>query len=162
MRNLNHNPQPPKPCRPHNPPPSRPAPYSGYHGSIPFLHIYPWFLRTYIPMVVDPSYIYTLHPRPPCALCSSTPATVGAIAGVGLWEGRSGFNGRLLAKFVAGWVVTIVAAVLLTCAFMAQGLYSPNKYWCVNRSLCSFLFTFCQPRTSWFCPPKANPRLLRS
>ncbi|KAI8465958.1 MAG: phosphate transporter family-domain-containing protein [Monoraphidium minutum] len=58
---------------------------------------------------------------------SSTPATVGAIAGVGLWEGRAGFNGRLFAKFVAGWIVTIIAAVALTCAFMAQGLYSPSK-----------------------------------
>jgi phosphate/sulfate permease len=57
----------------------------------------------------------------------STPATVGAIAGVGLWEGRRGLNGRLLLKMVCGWVVTIIAAVSLTCAFMAQGLYSPSK-----------------------------------
>ncbi len=61
---------------------------------------------------------------------SSTPATVGAIAGVGLLEGRSGFNTRLFLKFCAGWVITIVATVLLSCAFMAQGLYSPNKSWC--------------------------------
>lgn len=66
---------------------------------------------------------------------SSTPATVGAIAGVGLWEGRAGFNGRLFAKFVAGWVVTIIAAVALTCAFMAQGLYSPSKTCSAERAM---------------------------
>jgi hypothetical protein len=54
---------------------------------------------------------------------SSTPATVGAIAGVGLWEGRRGFNTRLFLRFCAGWVVTIVASVLMTMAFTAQGLY---------------------------------------
>lgn len=58
---------------------------------------------------------------------SSTPATVGAIAGVGLWEGRAGWNGRLLLKMVSGWVVTIIAAVTLTCVFMVQGLYAPSK-----------------------------------
>ena len=57
---------------------------------------------------------------------------MGAIAGVGLWEGRAGFNGRLFLKFCAGWVITIVATVAMSCAFMAQGLYSPNKSWCVG------------------------------
>ena len=60
---------------------------------------------------------------------SSTPATVGAIAGVGLLEGRGGFNFRLFLKFCGGWVFTIVATVGMSCAFMAQGLYSPNKSW---------------------------------
>ncbi|PSC76268.1 sodium phosphate symporter [Micractinium conductrix] len=58
---------------------------------------------------------------------SSTPATVGTIAGVGLLGGRKGFNGMLFLKFAAGWVITIVVAVALSCAFMAQALYSPNK-----------------------------------
>ncbi|KAF8062088.1 pho-4 [Scenedesmus sp. PABB004] len=58
---------------------------------------------------------------------SSTPATVGAIAGVGLWEGSRGFNGRLFVKFVCGWIVTVIATVTMTCLFMAQGLYSPNR-----------------------------------
>jgi phosphate/sulfate permease len=58
---------------------------------------------------------------------SSTPATVGAIAGVGLWEGRQGLNGMLLIKMIAGWVITIIAAVFLTCVFMLQGLYAPSK-----------------------------------
>jgi phosphate/sulfate permease len=58
---------------------------------------------------------------------SSTPATVGAIAGVGLWEGRQGLNGLLLVKMIAGWVITIIAAVFLTCVFMLQGLYAPSK-----------------------------------
>lgn len=57
---------------------------------------------------------------------SSTPATVGAIAGVGLFEGRKGINGRLLARFVASWALTIAAAIALTMAFAAQGLYAPN------------------------------------
>jgi phosphate/sulfate permease len=52
---------------------------------------------------------------------------VGAIAGVGLWEGRKGSNPRLLLKMISGWIVTIVAAVSITCLFMAQGLYAPSK-----------------------------------
>lgn len=52
---------------------------------------------------------------------------MGAIAGVGLWEGRKGLNLRLTAKYVAGWVITIIAVICLSCALMAQGLYSPNK-----------------------------------
>ena len=52
---------------------------------------------------------------------------MGAITGVGLLERRGGFNWRLLAKFAAGWVVTIIASVAMTAAFTAQGLYSPNK-----------------------------------
>lgn len=58
---------------------------------------------------------------------SSTPATVGAIAGVGLYEGRSGFNAMLLVKMISGWIITIIAAVALTCLFMVQGLYAPSK-----------------------------------
>lgn len=50
-----------------------------------------------------------------CVPCRSTLATVGAIAGVGVWEGRSGFNALLFAKMVAGWVLTMIAAVSLTC-----------------------------------------------
>ena len=59
---------------------------------------------------------------------SSTPATVGAIAGVGLWEGRRGFNTRIFLKFCIGWVVTIIATSLMVMAFVAQGLYR-----CVQR-----------------------------
>lgn len=58
---------------------------------------------------------------------SSTPATVGAVAGVGLFEGRAGFNGMLLVKMISGWILTVIASVTLTCLFMAQGLYSPSK-----------------------------------
>lgn len=58
---------------------------------------------------------------------SSTLATVGAIAGVGVWEGRSGFNAWLFVKMVSGWILTIIAAVSLTCLFMAQGLYAPSR-----------------------------------
>jgi sodium-dependent phosphate transporter len=65
---------------------------------------------------------------------SSTPATVGAIAGVGLLEGRAGFNFRLFLKFCAGWVFTIFATVGMSCAFMAQGLYSPNKSCAAQRA----------------------------
>lgn len=56
------------------------------------------------------------RPPPPAA-------AAGAIAGVGMWEGRRGFNGRLFAKFCAGWVITIIAVVIMTMAFTAQGLY---------------------------------------
>jgi phosphate/sulfate permease len=60
-----------------------------------------------------------MHCLPPCLPfclnCSSTLATVGAIAGVGVWEGRSGFNGLLFVKMVSGWVLTIIAATSLTC-----------------------------------------------
>lgn len=71
--------------------------------------------------------LYVLFVLVLCCCCSSTPATVGAITGVGLWEGRKGLNGRLLLKMVSGWVVTIIAAVSITCIFMAQGLYAPSK-----------------------------------
>jgi hypothetical protein len=55
------------------------------------------------------------RPSQCCFNCSSTLATVGAIAGVGVWEGRSGFNGLLFVKMVSGWVLTIIAATSLTC-----------------------------------------------
>jgi hypothetical protein len=58
-------------------------------------------------------------------LRSTTPATVGAITGVGLLEGRRGFNWRLLIKFVAGWVLTIIVVVLLSVAFTAQARSLP-------------------------------------
>jgi phosphate/sulfate permease len=52
--------------------------------------------------------------------CRSTLATVGAIAGVGVWEGRSGFNALLFVKMVSGWILTIIAATSLTCERMSQ------------------------------------------
>jgi phosphate/sulfate permease len=53
---------------------------------------------------------------------SSTLATVGAIAGVGVWEGRSGFNALLFVKMVSGWILTIIAAVSLTCEYCVRCL----------------------------------------
>ena len=83
-----------------------------------FLALFPFFLQT-----LDANRALPPSPAP----CSSTPATVGAITGVGMLERRGGFNWRLLGKFAAGWVITIIATVAMTAAFTAQGLYSPNK-----------------------------------
>lgn len=58
---------------------------------------------------------------------STTHTLVGAVTGVGLLEGRRGFNGMLLVRFFAGWVATLVVAALTAAAFTAQGIYAPNR-----------------------------------
>lgn len=58
---------------------------------------------------------------------STTHCMVGAVTGVGLLEGKKGFNYMLLVKFFAGWVATLLVAALTAGAFTAQGLYSPNR-----------------------------------
>ncbi len=58
---------------------------------------------------------------------SSTQVLVGAVTGVGMLEGKRGFNWLLLVKFFAGWVATIVIAGLTSAAFTAQGVYAPNR-----------------------------------
>ncbi len=58
---------------------------------------------------------------------STTHCMVGAVAGIGIVEGRKGFNGLLLLKFFAGWVATLVVAGLTCAAFTAQGVYSPSR-----------------------------------
>lgn len=63
------------------------------------------------------------QPAPSTLRRRSTPATVGAIAGVGLMEGRRSFDWRLFLKFAAGWAITIVVACATSMAFMAQGVY---------------------------------------
>ncbi|EFN59965.1 hypothetical protein CHLNCDRAFT_133070 [Chlorella variabilis] len=56
---------------------------------------------------------------------STTHCLVGAVAGIGLLEGRKGFNGVLLLRFFGGWIATLVVAGLTAAAFTAQGVYSP-------------------------------------
>ena len=38
------------------------------------------------------------------------------------------FNFKLLLKFFAGWVATLIVAGLTSAAFTAQGIYSPNRW----------------------------------
>jgi sodium-dependent phosphate transporter len=58
---------------------------------------------------------------------STTHTLVGAVTGVGLLEGKRGFNGTLLLRFFAGWVATLVVAAITAAAFTAQGIYAPNR-----------------------------------
>jgi len=58
---------------------------------------------------------------------STTHTLVGAVTGVGLLEGRRGFNVMLLVRFFAGWVATLVVAALTAAAFTAQGIYAPSR-----------------------------------
>lgn len=69
---------------------------------------------------------------------STTQVITGAIAGIGLLEtitakikkqpnATSRFNWLIILKFFAGWVATLFIAALTSAAFMAQGIYSPNK-----------------------------------
>lgn len=58
---------------------------------------------------------------------STTHCLVGAVSGIGLLEGRRGFNWLLLLRFVLGWVATLVVAGLTSALFTAQGIYSPNN-----------------------------------
>ncbi|KAI7845415.1 hypothetical protein COHA_000968 [Chlorella ohadii] len=58
---------------------------------------------------------------------STTHTLVGAVTGVGLLEGKRGFNGSLLLRFFAGWVATLVVAAITAAAFTAQGIYAPNR-----------------------------------
>ncbi|KAL4443570.1 hypothetical protein ABPG75_011307 [Micractinium tetrahymenae] len=58
---------------------------------------------------------------------STTHAAVGAVASIGLLEGRKAVNGRLFVKCVLGWVFTIVIVAATSAAFTAQGLYAPSR-----------------------------------
>lgn len=58
---------------------------------------------------------------------STTHAAVGAVAGIGLLEGRRAVNGRLFVKCVLGWVFTIIVVAATAAAFTAQGLYAPSR-----------------------------------
>ncbi|KAL4447592.1 hypothetical protein ABPG75_004811 [Micractinium tetrahymenae] len=58
---------------------------------------------------------------------STTHCLVGAVSGIGLLEGRRGFNWLLMLRFIAGWVATLVVTGLTSALFTAQGIYSPNN-----------------------------------
>lgn len=59
---------------------------------------------------------------------STTHSMVGAVTGIGILEGRRGFNWKLLLKFFLGWVATLVVAAITAAAFTAQGIYAPSRY----------------------------------
>ena len=67
---------------------------------------------------------------------STTHCLVGAVTGIGLVEtflgsrtkGTRTFNFKILLKFFAGWLATLVVAALTAAAFTAQGVYAPGKY----------------------------------
>lgn len=65
---------------------------------------------------------------------STTHSMVGAVTGIGILEGRRGFNWRLLIKFFLGWVATLIVAGLTAAAFTAQGIYAPNRYCSTQRT----------------------------
>jgi hypothetical protein len=67
-----------------------------------------------LPASSEPSLRVPLDPR------RTTHSMVGAVTGVGLLEGRRGFNWMLLLKFFAGWVATLVIAAGTSAAFTAQ------------------------------------------
>jgi sodium-dependent phosphate transporter len=69
---------------------------------------------------------------------STTQVITGAITGIGLEEVISAklrgeknaanrFNFKLLFKFFAGWVATLIIAGLTAAAFTAQGIYAPSR-----------------------------------
>lgn len=58
---------------------------------------------------------------------STTQTLVGAVMGIGILERTAAFNWRILIKFFAGWVATLVVAGLTSAAFAAQGIYAPNR-----------------------------------
>ena len=70
---------------------------------------------------------------------------VGAVTGIGLVEtflgsrtrGTRTFNFKILIKFFAGWVATLVVAALTAAAFTAQGIYGPGKYNRDQQNQCS-------------------------
>lgn len=69
---------------------------------------------------------------------STTQTITGAIAGIGALEAATALikkqprpggrmNWLLLLKFFGGWVATLAVAGATSAAFMAQGIYAPNK-----------------------------------
>lgn len=59
---------------------------------------------------------------------STTHCQVGATVGVGLLEGKSGVNCKLLFKIVVGWVITLIVVGFTCAAFTAQGIYAPLSF----------------------------------
>lgn len=60
---------------------------------------------------------------------STTHCQVGATTGVALLEGTGGVNKKILAKTVAGWIMTLVVVGGTTALIFAQGAYSPMAYY---------------------------------
>jgi len=57
---------------------------------------------------------------------STTHCQVGATVGVGLTEGKKGVNFLLLAKVIAGWIITLVIVGFTAAGFFAQGAFAPS------------------------------------
>jgi PiT family inorganic phosphate transporter len=64
-------------------------------------------------------------PPPPLVPVSSSQAIIGAIVGIALVKGRTGIHFGLLGRIVAGWVVTPIAAGVLTFVslFVVQNVF---------------------------------------
>lgn len=57
---------------------------------------------------------------------STTHCQVGATVGVGMTEGVGNVNWKLFAKIVAGWILTLIVASVLTAAVFSYAVYSPR------------------------------------
>ena len=57
---------------------------------------------------------------------STTQCIVGAVAGIGLVEGKENVQWKQLAKCVVGWVVVFFVAALISAGLFALCAYSPT------------------------------------
>lgn len=57
---------------------------------------------------------------------STTHCITGAILGVGLVDGTSHINWKLVMKTFTAWIVTLIATGVLSAAIFAQGVYAPS------------------------------------
>ncbi|DBA79484.1 TPA: hypothetical protein ACH3X2_007754 [Trebouxia sp. C0005] len=81
--------------------------------------------RSYVVMVyVTGTTIFygALHEAQP----TFTYVIVGAVVAVGLMEGPSHVDWKLLTKIVLWWVAGFVVVMLATAAVIAQGMYAPS------------------------------------
>jgi sodium-dependent phosphate transporter len=59
---------------------------------------------------------------------STTHCQVGAVIGVGLFEGTGGFNSKFLIRIIGGWVFTLIVVgmyyyVTVTLSYFCSGFY---------------------------------------
>jgi len=58
---------------------------------------------------------------------STTHCQVGATVGVGLTEGCGNINWFLFGKVIAGWIITLLVAALMTAAVFSYAVYAPHE-----------------------------------
>lgn len=56
---------------------------------------------------------------------STTHCVVGAMAGVGFFEGKKGVNPFVLVKTIVGWIITLIVVGISTGLIFAWGLNAP-------------------------------------